>query len=343
MRSLRYLLPLFSLAACSGGSTSTDPGTTADPGDLGDPGAGPTTTTEYCNQLWDAYATRWAACERASAADAAAIYDPAARCGNMIQAVAAGRATFDARSAASCLSFLGTASCDELEAWMNGSYGQASCSAAVAGKLGTGETCYSDYACASGRCQGTLTACPFTCQTVVPLGSPCSTSVWCEPGSYCNVLLAAPVCQQLLGVGGDCSMLNACAAGLHCTGVGTRTCQPRKTSGSCVIDEECAVGYHCASSSCAAWLGPGDVCTQGSNACGAGLWCDGTGTCVDGSTGTGACGYVNGEKQPCIGGVCGGSACSPWATEGGTCSTSPQCGPVMSCASNVCAYACTEP
>lgn len=340
MISTRTILPLLALAAtsCGGGAAPAS--------GPGNPGTGPTGVTQYCTQLWDTYAARWAACWRASPAHAAATWDPATRCGNMIQAVSAGRATYDAASAGSCLAFIETATCDQLEGWMDERYGQASCRAAVKGKLGDGASCYSGNSCASGLCQEFI-ACPFSCKTVVSQGTQCGASNWCEPGSYCNTAVSPWVCAPLLGQGATCGGFPICAAGLQCVGASPPfTCQPLQTSGACMDSAQCAIGYHCAGSACVAWLKPGDGCTQGTNACGPGLWCDGTGKCVDGSTGTGPCGLVNGELRPCIGGTCGGTSCVPWTPVGGACTSSPQCAPVTYCAgtvSPVCAYPCVEP
>jgi hypothetical protein len=154
---------LFLAAACS------SPGG----GDASGGGPAPATATAYCDEYWGVYATRWAACERGSTAEAEAVFAPAARCADAAQAVAAGRATYVASRAGACLSFLGAASCDVLEEFVDGRYRQADCAAAIAGKLADGAKCFSHESCASGVCLGSPDACPSTCGTLTSSGSPC--------------------------------------------------------------------------------------------------------------------------------------------------------------------------
>src|SRR6266508_3579464 len=103
---------LFLAAACSSPGGGGPSGGPVD-------GTGPATVTAYCDEYWAAYAARWVACERGSAADAAAVY----------------------------------------------------------GKLTDGETCYSHESCASGVCLSWPNACPSTCRTPTPSGSPCEFGI----------------------------------------------------------------------------------------------------------------------------------------------------------------------
>ncbi|WP_242337477.1 MULTISPECIES: dickkopf-related protein [Anaeromyxobacter] len=349
MTSKRIALSFLLLAAACSSSGGGDPGGGGGPGG----GSAPATVSEYCDAYWGAYAARWAACERASAAEAAAVFAPAARCADPVQAVAAGRATYDGARAGACLSFLETASCDVLEAFMNGTYPQADCGAAVAGKLADGQACFSDESCASGVCLWSPDACPSTCWTPIPSGSPCESGLPCAAGTSCNILLATPVCTPLAGVDGPCLNDIWCGPGLFCqwNSYYDSKCRPRATSGSCTRDEECAIGYRCSSAStCVAWRGPGESCTQGENACGPGLYCSAGGTCVDGPKPSELCSNVNGEGRPCIGGWCSWSGvayvCTAWRAPGETCSLQSQCRPTDVCdyaSSGQCTTLCAEP
>ena len=349
MTSRRVALSILLLvAACSssgGGGSSSG----------GDPvgGTGPATVAAYCDAYWSAYAARRAACGRGSAADAAAVYAPAARCADPVRAVAAGRATYDASGAGACLSFIETASCDVLESFMNGAYPQAACAAAIAGKLADGDSCYSHESCASGVCIFSPNACPSTCVTLTPSGSPCQPGVPCAAGSFCNILLATPACTPLSQLDGPCMNDAWCGPGLFCEFISLQSngCRARATSGSCTSDNQCAIGYRCSNAStCVAWRAAGESCTQGENACGPGLWCGAGGTCVDGPKPSEACGTVNGEDRPCIGGWCSSSGtayvCAAWLAPGGTCSLASQCSPTDVCdtaGTAKCTTLCAEP
>ena len=347
MNSRRLALSVLFLAAACSSSGGGDGG--GGPGG----GTGPATVAQYCDAYWGAYAARWAGCEHGSAAEAAAVFAPAPRCADAVQAVAAGRASYDASRAGACLSFVGTASCGVLEAFLEGKYPQADCAAAIAGSLAAGAECYSHESCASGVCLGSPNACPSTCVTPTPSGSPCEFGVPCAAGTFCNILLATAACTPFVQVDGSCWNDYWCGPGLFCEFVSfaENGCRPRVTSGSCTRDEECAIGYRCSSTStCVAWRGPGESCTQGENACGPGLWCGAGGTCVDGPTPPEACANVSGEDRPCIGGFCSwtGTAfvCAPWLAPGDTCSLESQCRPTDVCdtaGTGTCETLCAEP
>ncbi|MGB8932718.1 MAG: hypothetical protein WCC48_15850 [Anaeromyxobacteraceae bacterium] len=351
MASIRTALPILMFAfACSSSGGGTDgasgPGGGSPPG--GTPG--PATVSEYCDQYWKAYATRWASCEHGSAAAAAAVYASAPRCADAVQAVAAGRASYEGSRSGGCLSFVETASCDILQAYMDGLYPQADCEASIAGKLGEGGTCYSNESCASGICFWSPSACPSFCATPTPSGAAFDPSFGiCVAGTYPSG--ATGTCVPAVGLNGACTSLDLCAPGLFCepgtSSVGA--CHARKTSGSCYDNSECAIGYRCSGSACVPWLRAGDSCTQGQNACGPGLWCGAGGTCIDGAAPGWSCATVNGERVPCVGGTCtarvGGNVCTAWLAPGGTCSLQSQCAPTDACVygTGQCTTLCAEP
>lgn len=348
MTSKRLALSvLFLASACSSSGGGDTPGGPVD-------GTGPATVAAYCDAYWAAYAARWAACERGSLAEAAAVYAPAARCADRVQAVAAGRANYVASRAGACLSFVESTSCDVLEAFVAGEYPQADCAAAITGTLADGQQCFSHESCASGVCLYSPDSCPSTCVTPPSSGSACQVGVPCAAGSMCNVYLATPTCVPLSQLNGSCMNDNWCGPGLFCEMLSMYqgSCRPRTTSGSCTRDEQCAIGYRCSTttSTCAAWRSAGESCTQGENACGPGLWCGTGGTCVDGPGPAQPCSNVNGEDRPCIGGFCSwngtGYSCQAWLAPGATCSLATQCRPTDVCDSTgtgQCTTLCAEP
>ncbi|HSN15555.1 MAG TPA: Dickkopf N-terminal cysteine-rich domain-containing protein [Anaeromyxobacteraceae bacterium] len=335
MTAIRATAPLLTLLlACASSGTGDGSGDPIVPG-----GSGPGTVSAYCDQFWGAYATRWAECDRASLAQAAAIYSPGDLCQAGVQAVSAGRATYDATHAAACLSFVQTATCEILQAYMEGDHHQADCDAAIAGTLADGATCYSNESCASGVCFMSPGQCPSFCASPVPSGQPCEAFRPCAEGTFCN--FSTGTCAPLVALDGGCNTPVVCAPGLACLEYATSDyrCLPRKTTGTCYTDEACATGYECYANACRRVLGPGEACTQGLNACGPGLWCGNGGTCVDGPTTTQGCGAVAGESRPCIGSWCqttmSGSTCVAWSGEGSACSLSSECGPNQACLGDV--------
>jgi len=333
-------------AACGGGGDAKGPG----PGTGTGTGTGPATVSDYCTQYWTGLASRWAACERGSSAYYAAIYAPALRCHDMVQAVAAGRATYDSGHAGACLSHVETASCYALEDLLAGTSPQTDCLAAVAGKGAATTACYSNESCASGLCWGAPGTCPSTCVTPLGQGGDCSSGLPCARGLSCDTF-ASSTCQPRKAQTATCFFDEDCQPGLRCdySGGALGACQPRRTAGgACSVDADCATGYECgAGKTCVLREASGDACTQGTNACGPGLWCGSatSGTCVDGPTVAQGCSSVGGELRSCIGGWCSSGTCTAWLAESATCSTVPagQCEPTAACVSSACKTLCSEP
>lgn len=329
------------LAACGGGSGDDGGGPGGGPGTI----TAPATVAEYCDTFWGTFAERWAACEHGSAAYYAGWYDPAARCTDPVQAVAAGRASYERARAGACLAFVGSTDCEQLEALADGRLTQADCKGAIAGKGAEWDECFSDASCASDLCFGAPASCPSMCVTPLAQGEPCGSGAPCAPGLSCRSLDMNSTCQPLAAQGGRCMQDPDCAPGLFCDFVDytqPSTCQPRLTSGSCGDDDMCAIGYACVNDACVRRLGAGEPCTQGQNACGLGLWCGDGGTCVAAPGPGEACSSVNGEWRDCVGGTCRAGVCETW-TEGATCTIHAQCAPTMTCEESACTTLCAEP
>jgi hypothetical protein len=332
----RIALPLLVAAACAGGGADDPP-----PGGGGS-GTGPATVATYCDQYWTGLATRWAACAHGSVAYFAAIYDPALRCTDMVNAVAGGRATYQAARAGACLDHVETTSCAGLDALLAEESPQADCLAAVAGHGAQFDDCYSNESCASDLCLSGM--CPGGCVTPSAQGGDCP---FCARGLVCDTLNFT--CQLPKAQGSSCMNHSECQFGLYCQpGTDPKTCQPRRTEGACPSDAACALGYACdaATDTCVRLRASGEACTRGQNQCGPGLWCA-TSTCVDGPSPTQSCASVLGEDPPCIGGWCNWatSTCAAWLSVGTQCTRPDQCDPTASCqgTSTYACTACTEP
>ncbi len=89
-----------------------------------------------------------------------------------------------------------------------------------------------------------------TCQALGPLGSACSKTAACAPGTRCT----AGVCSSLAAMGEPCAARSDCAHGLACVrgAQGSRACASAKVGGApCKDSDECA-SFSCSMGICAA-------------------------------------------------------------------------------------------
>lgn len=140
--------------------------------------------------------------------------------------------------------------------------------------------------------------------------------------------------------------MTPCQPGLYCDGsVTPNTCKALETSGTCASSEECAPGLACPAGSCVPVPGPSQACPQVLDACGPGLYCGGSSTCVD-EVGVGqTCTQVGGLYAGCIGGTCDpGGVCVETSLAGDLCTTDLACAPSWVCRLGACvAPPCAEP
>ncbi len=210
--------------------------------------------------------------------------------------------------------------------------------------------CAAGYYCAGGQCQPDA-----------PAGQPCSTSVPCEPGTWCDTTQPSPICQPAVADGGVCSAASLCSSGLVCRS--GECLPPSGRGGSCASSSDCQVGLDCdpVLGSCELTIpsAPGEPCTGftrncvGQTTCQGAILADGgagrLGTCVATAIGS-ACssGFDCPTASACVrpdGGVAGtcvaSSAGSPCAGDL-NCPSGDYCTASGTCASRLAAGApCT--
>ena len=167
-------------------------------------------------------------------------------------AVAAGRAAFDAAAAARCLTFYAN-----LTACPGGSAeGYAlrdACKAPLRGLVLEGGVCSSRYdapsECADGFCDSRNDGCPGRCRAW-PANGNCY-SYQCRPGAWCGPLSIQNMCIPLGEIGVDCDSTDHCRPGLAClehysqAGPKGRCGAPLQSGASCIGSQECAAGLYC--------------------------------------------------------------------------------------------------
>ena len=306
------------------------------------------TVGDYCAQLVEVLARQETCTFATSAAIQALRTTLASNCSDMTKAVAGGRAVFDPAEAATCISALNAATCEQLFIDLGGAPSSPpSCARAVTGTEAAGASCRTSFDCSNGTCSSDL-SCPGACQSWLVLGEGCgSGSAECGPGLVCELNLVRYECRAVSIAGGPCP----CGTGTVCD-ASTNTCRPWKTSGSCnpaAETSECAPTYRCVNSTCQALVGLGAGCVPpaASNpfdmTCGTGLFCDGTSrTCVAWPVIGESCavwpicqsGYCDSTKKLC-------AADKP---DGATCTLSVEC-QSQNCSASRCAPSsvCHEP
>jgi hypothetical protein len=333
-------------AADAGADLAADAPATSQP-DAGDDDAGaadassapapPTALVAYERFLaarTDAYQARWAECfgvPRAGLTPGAQqARDPAER---LRASFRLGLVLFDERAAATCLTGIAAASCEqvaemharaELEAPGDRLPG---CLAALTGTIAQGQPCLQSADCrdrshrcgaeGGGRCQ--------TCRPTVgalPIGADCSSGAPCPTGSRCRLAAAgAPSlqCELPSGRGGFCNSDTDCAPGLFCSRTVAfefgGSCQPHRAGEPCDGDWQCIAFLACVGAGpgtpgrCGQPRRAGEPCqlvldarNQASHSdCAVGL------TCVD----------LDGQGPRCLAGAGLGEPCGEVPTPGG--------------------------
>ncbi len=307
---------LVSFAVACGGGGDTGP-------DGGGSGTGPATAAEFCDSLYDSFATRYAACSKAPLAWATQFVDKVRLCAGMVGAVDAGKGTYDRSAAGQCLAYFESASCTDLRAVRDDVKYVTACHTAVRGKGASGYPytyCASDEECASGRCYGAGASCPGYCFNGYGPGATCINDRVCAPGLFCKY--PGNTCQPYdarPGNGEECNIGLGCRPGLYCDGsvasVDPGTCKPQVSAGPCPTDPKAmAPGYGCFGGTARQLLGPGETCSSSPDLCGPGLYCGAGNLCTQEPFVGEACVMANGAYQGCIGGYCdafGSHRCVP--------------------------------
>ncbi len=272
--------------------------------------------------------------------------------------IAAGRLSYNAGAAASCLNALGTATCDLSTLLMADA--SSSCAAIIEPKVAVGGACELDSECDHGFCNmggASPTACAGTCTAFVATGATCDgVSGRCAATDFCS---STNVCTALLGRGQACDEFSLeCGAGLSCATIGTTsTCLPPAAEGApcdtSAFTNACAnSGLYCNTSTtpnptCQKRQPIGGVCNSDGSGCAAGLAC----VVVDDTMPTGSCQAFLDVGQACTGttsSACAGDAtCDPTSQKCqlqgqagadcsiGSCATQFYCNAANQCAARI--------
>jgi hypothetical protein len=296
----------------------------------------------FCADLTGHWATFATECAGITPEAARAAIGYLIDCDRIHAAIQAGRATYDANVAQTCIDGFRGRSCD---VGLDDAVPDA-CSYVLTGLVTPGGECTLgiDVECAGGWCSIDACDAPGACVAYRMLGQTClGPSQLCHPNLWCNEgICQTPATPAVHGEGQPCgSAAIVCASGLYCSypQIGDPTCQPRKTSGYCQGDQACVVGYACRAEACSPWLEPGDPCVQGpQKPCVLGAYCGTDGFCHPWASVGGTCGPIGDyDWIECIDSWCdlgGSGTCTAYLAPGAACDVegpSSQCGPGHAC------------
>lgn len=247
-------------------------------------------------------------------------------CSTGVEAVEAGRLSYDPVVGAQCLAAQNDPDCGYAVPVVRAGMGVGPCAGVFVGEVEVGGDCYpastavSDECAPGGYCVG---QCPGECVAVTPPGDDCEDDTECGVGAYCD-----SVCKDLPGVGEECD--SRCEFGLSCLTV-TGTCATLREPGEeCVEGSDCVSGY-CEDDACLALPGDGEDCFE-YDQCAAGLACV-DGTCYEAvETGEVCNGDANcPEGERCLNDQQGEYVCRAPGQIGEFCSTDRDCDSPLIC------------
>jgi hypothetical protein len=221
------------------------------------------TIGDVCNSLNTTLTDGFESCLKATPAYVATLstnHRVITGCQQAAEAVAKGRATYDAAIGAACVAAiqaLAGSGCAALSASLEA---LAACQNVVAGTVASGGSCFNAVDCISGSCD-TSKACPGTCNAYLTANQACGIGVAqiCAPSLTCDPVTST--CKTPSPVNGPCP----CREGTYCNS-STQTCAPLPTSGACAPGDECAPGFRCVSATCQAIQGVGGTCAPSATA-----------------------------------------------------------------------------
>jgi hypothetical protein len=248
-------------------------------------------------------------------------------------AIAAGRISYNAGAAQSCLNLFSSIGCNFNTAGLDVNV----CRSIITPKVQPGGMCLEDEECINGFCTHPTggNGCPGTCTPYIVSGANCSSNIsGCAPTQWCNTT-SGNVCTDL-GKQGDACSFGSCQSNLNCLddGTGNTTCQPLPTKGQHCSDA-CAPGLRCdiPSMTCMAQQQKGGACSYSMD-CAPGLSC-----AIPAQATTGTCEpFVDIGKSCGSTAVCAGDAmCDPTSNTcvgksglGADCTTD-SCGLFLTC------------
>lgn len=302
------LLPLITVAACSGGDGGSVP-----IGQLG-------------NKVLDVLCARAARCgEFPDKATCVANNGELSDMGQVESDVASGKVKYNGSQVATCLSVYDTIGCT-VTASENLKLPPA-CQTVFQGSVATGGACYNDEECVSlncnrGGCGGVTGCCAGTCDPVtvtVASGGDCvAAGTTCADGTYCKLdsTSTSATCTPRIAAGQSCtSLFGQCVAGKTCvsdTAGGTRTCGNLPAEGQACPDNICDASTDTCDSTtkiCVRRIAIGGACPAGAG-------------CVDYAT-------CDATTKVCV----------AQKAAGGTCSTATDCLGSLVCTTGTCVAA----
>jgi len=192
--------------------------------------------------------------------------------------VLAGKLIYDGKQAISCLDYLKTTPCGELNLEEI-----PACQATFSGALADGVSCADASHCTSGWCEGLnqpAQDCPGTCAPAKADGEACKSGddAECADALVCR----SQVCgaDTRAKAGESCDQM-ACEANLLCVNSdqGSGVCEVKgDVGGACKSGDDCKSGLRCAAGTCAVPGKAGETCDlgqvmEGASECEAGLNC----------------------------------------------------------------------
>jgi hypothetical protein len=194
---------------------------------------------QLANAYKDAYCTYLVRCgmfpDHATCAGSAVIGSSFGIDVNVIAAVYAGRVRYNGSNAHACLAAIAGNTCDKTDEI--GRVTPRACLELIDGTVDHGGACMIDEECVSGTCNNPgcgQACCAGTCVGSTPpsrepvaIGEPCSSSLQCVAGAYCDLFVSGE-CTALKLAGVECYGQDECAYGLGCTSdaSGFDTCKP---------------------------------------------------------------------------------------------------------------------
>ena len=203
------------------------------------------------------------------------------------------------------------------------------CVDALEGQVAPGGDCFSDVACAGGRCDRSAT-CPSVCVADPGEGESCATAP-CASGLSCIM----DVCRPIPGDGEACS--GRCTDGLLCNHT-SNVCEPlHALAAACLVSSDCEPSLRCVGDVCVARAAGGEACRAdlGSVECADGLRCVAD-VCRTPKADGEAC---TAPRQCHVGSRCQAGVCRTILTPGRACDVDSACALGAPCTLGACSPA----
>lgn len=262
------------LGACTGGNATGGSGGTG--GGSGSGGGGGAYTIEtFCTSGLGQIQQKYVDCGYVTQDALSSLFQGGSCLGQAGASVMAGRATFNASLAQSCLATINAAGCFFDVG--------TECNNLIQGAVAAGGDCYTSDECQSGLSCNVAAGCPGSCEARVALGQTPQSGQSCVVGAYSY---DHGPCRALVPAGMSCAPLGGSSTEQSC--VATALCrnsvcvegQSRDEGQTCDSSNQCFFLFQCVNGTCERLRALGQTCDTG-RSCAYGLRCDATtGTCA---------------------------------------------------------------